>query len=122
MHMNRKCTEPSVTDREYLTSLLTYLESFYTRTQPLQSLQKLFKPLEDFGERFEAGSVPEWEDRGEGRSARSSEGQIDLQAFDSTEELLTIGTRQYNPAFVAEKDEKSCLTSRLSVLRFKPAI
>ena len=77
--------------REYLASLLSYLESFYSRTQPLQSLQKLYKPLDDFEERFEAGSVPEWEDRGEGRSASSSEGQIDLHAFDSTEELLTIG-------------------------------
>lgn len=68
-----------------------YLESFYSRTQPLQSLQKLYKPMEDFEDHFEAGKVPGWENRGEGTSASSSEGQIDLQAFDSTEELLTIG-------------------------------
>lgn len=72
-------------------SLKTYLESFYARTQPLQSLQKLYKPLEAFEEQFEAGQIPGWEDRGEGHSASSSEGQIDLHAFDSTEELLTIG-------------------------------
>lgn len=74
-----------------MASLLGYLESFYTRTQPLQSLQKLYKPFEDFEEQFEAGRVPDWEDKGEGRLARSSEGQIDLQAFESTEELLTLG-------------------------------
>ncbi len=70
---------------------MAYLESFYNRTQPLQSLQKVYKALEDFDEQFEGGGVPEWEDRGVGQQASDADGQLDLQAFDSTEELLTIG-------------------------------
>lgn len=72
-------------------ALLGYLESFYERTQPLQQLQRVYKPLEGFQADFEGGSVPGWEDRGEGRSVSEAEGQIDLDAFDTVEELLTIG-------------------------------
>lgn len=75
-----------------MTALLGYLEGFYERTQPLQSLQKLYKELEGFEAEFDGGRVEGWEDRGEGKHASESEGQIDLDAFDSTEELLTIGT------------------------------
>ena len=94
--------------REYLASLKEYLESFYTRTQPLQSLQKLYKSLEDFDEQFEAGKVPDWEDRGEGQQAISSEGQIDLHAFDSTEELLTIGESALLPPKTSQKSCSCC--------------
>ena len=75
--------------------MLGYLEGFYERTQPLQSLQKLYKELEGFEAEFEAGRIEGWEDRGEGKHASEAEGQIDLDAFDSTEELLTIGDRKF---------------------------
>lgn len=77
--------------RDYLSSLTNYLEGFYERTQPLQALSKLYKPFEDFEEQFEAGNISGWEDRGDGQLSSAAEGQIDLHAFDSTEELLTIG-------------------------------
>lgn len=77
--------------RQYLEGLLGYLEGFYDRTQPLQAQQKLYKPLEDFQQEFDQGRVSGWEDRGEGRSASEAEGQIDLEAFDSVDELLTLG-------------------------------
>ena len=77
--------------RDYLESLLEYLQSFYGRTQPLQALDKVFKHLEGFDEDFEEGRVAGWEDRGESRLASEAEGQIDLDAFESVEELLTLG-------------------------------
>lgn len=51
----------------------------------------IYKSLEDFDEEFEDGRIPGWEDRGEGKYATEAEGQIDLEAFASVEELLTIG-------------------------------
>ena len=79
--------------REYLGSLLRYLESFYQRTQPLGNLQRIEdKVAADFDARFEAGSVAGWEDRGAGAtSASKAAQQLDLDAFDSVEEVSTLG-------------------------------
>lgn len=68
-----------------------YLESYYERTQPLSSLEKLYAKLAGFDERFEAGEVPGWADRGEGPSTNESSAIIDLAAFASVEEVETLG-------------------------------
>ena len=78
-------------NRIYLEGLLGYLEGFYERTQPLQILDKAYATLEDFSTQFEEGAVADWEDRGEGQLATEADVQIDLDAFDSVEELLTLG-------------------------------
>ena len=47
-----------------------------------------------------------WEDSGESRLASEAEGQIDLDAFESVEELLTLGAspEQAHACFPAESD------------------
>ena len=76
--------------REYLHGLLSYLEQFYERTNPLGSLKKVYSKLEgDFDSAFEDGQVPGWEDRGAGRVP--GEQAIDLQAFDTVDELESLG-------------------------------
>ncbi len=77
--------------REYLEGLVDYLESFYDRTQPLSTLDKVYGKLADFDARFEAGEVPGWADRGEGPSADETAAVIDLAAFASVEEVETLG-------------------------------
>ena len=79
--------------REYLRNLLGYLETFYERTNPLGSLSKVYSKLEqDFDNSFEEGQVAGWEDRGAGRLPNEQENAIDLQAFDTVEELESLGT------------------------------
>ncbi len=81
--------------REYLQQLLSYLESFYQRTQPLASLSRQYSKLEeDLRHDWAEGTVPGWEDRGLGQqngSAAAADAAMDLEAFDSLEELETLG-------------------------------
>ncbi len=46
---------------------------------------------EELQERWAAGEIPGWEDRGMGQVAGSSSIGLDLEAFDSVEELESIG-------------------------------
>lgn len=80
------------TCREYLHGLLSYLEQFYERTNPLGSLTKVYGKLEgEFDSAFEEGQVPGWEDRGGGKLPSDQGNGIDLQAFDTVEELESLG-------------------------------
>ncbi len=73
--------------------LLTYLEQFYERTNPLGSLAKVYGKLEgEFDSAFEEGQVPGWEDRGGGKLPGEQGNAIDLQAFDTVDELESLGT------------------------------
>lgn len=50
----------------------------------------------EFGEKWQAGQVAGWEDRGEGggagaAAADGSSGALDLDAFDSADELEMLG-------------------------------
>lgn len=45
----------------------------------------------EFEGSWEAGQVPGWEDRGQGQLPTTSSSGIDLEAFDSVDELATIG-------------------------------
>jgi hypothetical protein len=77
--------------RQYLESLLGYLDSFYQRTQPLAQADKQFGKLEaELEEKWGLGQVEGWEDRGRG-TLPPSELPIDLDVFESPEELETIG-------------------------------
>ena len=78
--------------RDYLQALLGYLEQFYERTNPLGSLTKVYSKLEgDFDSAFEEGQVPGWEDRGVGKAPGDDGNAIDLQAFDTVDELESLG-------------------------------
>lgn len=81
--------------REYLETLVQYLQSFHERTQPLQSISKQLSKLEaDFAEEWKAGTVPGWTEAEEGASAgdgTQAAGAIDVEAFDSVEELEQLG-------------------------------
>ena len=72
--------------------MLGYLEQFYERTNPLGSLKKVYSKLEgDFDSAFEEGQVPGWEDRGVGKLPGDQGNTIDLQAFDTVDELESLG-------------------------------
>lgn len=92
--------------REYLAALLGYLTSFYQRTQPLAQLTRtLNKVEEDFGPKWEAGSVVGWEDRGLGlqpaASSSGSTGIMDLDVFDSAQEVEMLGSDRLKEALQA---------------------
>jgi len=78
--------------REYLQGLLGYLAQFYERTNPLGSLTKVYSKLEgEFESAFEEGQVPGWEDRGGGKLPGDQGNAMDLQAFDTVDELESLG-------------------------------
>ena len=82
---------------------MSYLETFYERTNPLGSLTKVYSKLEqDFDNSFEEGQVPGWEDRGAGRLPGEQENAIDLQAFDTVEELESLGEMLHLPSGVLQ--------------------
>ena len=102
--------------RAYLTSLATYLESFYDRTQPLASLAALVGPRVDpAASAFDAGTLPGWEDRGLGgpaavAAAAASMGgsrlalpapTLDVTAFSSPSELEALGGDALRSALTA---------------------
>lgn len=72
--------------------MLGYLEQFYERTSPLGSLTKVYSKLEgEFDTAFEEGQVPGWEDRGGGKLPGDQGNAMDLQAFDTVDELESLG-------------------------------
>ena len=79
--------------REYLRSLRDYLLGFLQRTQPLQdSAAQVAKADEQFEADWAAGAVPGWADAGKGGPpATAAAGALDVDAFDSVEELVQLG-------------------------------
>ena len=79
--------------REYLRSLRDYLLGFLQRTQPLQdSAVQVAKADEQFEADWAAGAVPGWADAGRGGPPSSAAaGALDVDAFDSVEELVQLG-------------------------------
>lgn len=79
----------------YVESLLRYLISFHERTQPLKSVVKVLEEVEDdFEKNWDAGELLGWEDRAEGSLPQDTDLVIDVDAFDSPEELLELGMPQ----------------------------
>lgn len=85
--------------RDYLTELRDYLLGFQQRTQPLVDVAgQLQKTREAFAQEWEAGTVPGWADRGAAEvPAEAAAGKLDVDAFDSVEELETIGPLLQRP-------------------------
>lgn len=86
-------TSPHGPCREYLSDLVEYLEGFYRRSNPLGSLDKVYKKtLAEFESQWAAGQVPGWEDRGTAGAEASTSAAaavVDLAAFSSAEVSLT---------------------------------
>ena len=99
--------------RDYLGRLLAYLEGFYDRTQPLSQLSKVYAKLDlaSFRARFDAGEVEGWADCGlSGEPATAAPGgvaalppaaQLDLEAFESPQELEAVGADKLKDALAA---------------------
>ncbi|KAJ7546379.1 hypothetical protein O6H91_08G037900 [Diphasiastrum complanatum] len=90
--------------REYLANLLEYFVYFFQRTQPLQDVEKIFSKVEgEFEERWNAGTLEGWEDKGTGNDQSSAvEGPlIDLDDYDSVEELSELGGERLKEALAA---------------------
>mmetsp|Transcript_32269 Transcript_32269/g.79679 ORF Transcript_32269/g.79679 Transcript_32269/m.79679 type:complete len:502 (-) Transcript_32269:373-1878(-) len=85
---------------EYLTELLEYLQAFHRRTKPLVFPETMLKKAEDeFNEQWSAGVIQGWEDRGVPKAAAvSGDGIIDLEVFNSTDELDTLGPESIKDA------------------------
>lgn len=49
----------------------------------------------DFDSAFEEGQVPGWEDRGAGKLPGQQGSAMDLQAFDTVDELESLGQHPY---------------------------
>ena len=105
--------------RQYLQDLLTYLEQFYDRTNPLGSLTKVYGKLGfDFDSAFEEGQVPGWEDRGAGKLPGQQGSAMDLQAFDTVDELESLGEHHYPCMIVyAYAKEGFCSSPLAKVVR-----
>ncbi|CAK9192058.1 hypothetical protein BDL97_01G100600 [Sphagnum fallax] len=91
--------------QEYLTEVTEYLLSFFERTQPLQDINKIFSKVEsEFEERWEAGTVQGWEDKGvgNGQSLTTRSGSlVDVDDYDSLEDLIELGPERLKEALAA---------------------
>eukprot|EP00899_Mesostigma_viride_P026672 jgi/Mesvir1/718/Mv17326-RA.2 len=95
---------------EYLSHLNGYLRSFHDRTQPLADTDALMQAAErEFEDKWAAGEVPGWEDQGTlgprgGAVARpdaDAEAVLNLDEFESVEELEAVGGDKLKEALVA---------------------
>lgn len=105
--------------RDYLSSLLTYLEGFYDRAHPLERLDRVYKAAgcgdeAAFAEKFDAGSVVGWKDRGVGATADDAPvdaaapaalpapgTDLDLDAFSSVDDLVALPPETLRDALAA---------------------
>ncbi|GBG69402.1 hypothetical protein CBR_g4095 [Chara braunii] len=94
--------------QDYLEEVVAYLQSFYTRTQPLQDIDKMIAKVEaDFESRWNAGGVQGWEDRAVLRSSQQSQNgnapphDIDLNIYDTVDKLLEIRPERLKEALAS---------------------
>ncbi|KAL4539701.1 hypothetical protein Ndes2437B_g01942 [Nannochloris sp. 'desiccata'] len=98
--------------KQYISNLLAYLESFLQRSQPLAQLERQNRRLEEeFSAQWVAGEVYGWEDKGIGgasadgdavaAAAAKAAGTLDLDAFDSVDELELLGADRLKAALLA---------------------
>ena len=82
----------------YLTALTAYLLDFRRRAAPLTfTVPILARAREVFAAAWDAGTVAGWEDRGVGHGERP-EGTLDLDVFETADELLTLGSEALKDA------------------------
>jgi splicing factor 3A subunit 3 len=81
--------------RAYLFDLLGYLEGFYHRSQPLSSLDKIYKKvIVDFDMIWSMGKVPGWEDQHVRAERKNIESRISVMdhTLTSIEDLESLGS------------------------------
>ena len=77
--------------RKYLDSLLEYLYEYISRAKPLLNLEQEMKDaIADFEEKWDKGSFPGWP-KESGSALTHSGAHLDLSAFSSAEELMSLG-------------------------------
>ncbi|KAG7673773.1 hypothetical protein KSW81_006964 [Nannochloris sp. 'desiccata'] len=102
--------------KQYISNLLAYLESFLQRSQPLAQLERQNRRLEEeFSAQWVAGEVYGWEDKGIGgasadgdavaAAAAKAAGTLDLDAFDSVDELELLAA--FSPEERARVEENT---------------
>uniref|UniRef100_A0A6A7FTZ1 Splicing factor 3A subunit 3-like n=2 Tax=Hirondellea gigas TaxID=1518452 RepID=A0A6A7FTZ1_9CRUS len=87
--------------REYLFSLLDYLHSYVQRVKPLLDMsQELENVTKDFAEQWENGKFPGWPKESGGALALMG-AHLDLSAFSSSSELMSLGLDRLKSALLA---------------------
>lgn len=87
--------------RKYLESLLEYLYDFISRAKPLLNLEQEMKnAISDFEEKWDKGSFPGWP-KESGSALAHSGAHLDLSAFSSAEELMSLGLDRLKSALQA---------------------
>jgi len=90
--------------QDYLTAVTAYLLSFFERTQPLQDVDKIFAKVNvEFEEKWQAGTVQGWEDKGVGNGQSTTKGNavVDVDDYDTIEELMDLGPERLKEALGA---------------------
>ncbi|XP_045118430.1 splicing factor 3A subunit 3-like [Portunus trituberculatus] len=118
--------------REYLYVLLDYLYAYVERVKPLLDLnQELEAVSKDFNEQWEAGRFPGWPKETGGALAAMG-AHLDLSAFSSSEELMSLGLDRLKSALMAlglkcggtleERAQRLFSTKGMSVEELDPSL
>ena len=87
--------------RRYLEALLEYLYDYINRAKPLLNLEKDIKDaMDDFSGKWDKGSFPGWP-KESGSALAHSGAHLDLSAFSSSEELMSLGLDRLKSALQA---------------------
>ena len=87
--------------RKYLEKLLEYMYNYILRSKPLLNVeQELDQVVLDFDEKWDAGTFPGWP-KESGSALAHSGAHLDLSAFSSAEELMSLGLDRLKSALQA---------------------
>ncbi|KMZ59769.1 Splicing factor 3A subunit 3, putative, expressed [Zostera marina] len=88
---------------DYLNYLLEYLISFFQRTEPLQDVGRMFSKVEtEFEELWTDGKMSGWECKAmNNENIPSQESLIDLDYYNTVEELMEVGPEKLKEALAA---------------------
>eukprot|EP00112_Aurelia_sp_Birch-Aquarium-sp1_P016144 Seg3634.2 transcript_id=Seg3634.2/GoldUCD/mRNA.D3Y31 product="Splicing factor 3A subunit 3" protein_id=Seg3634.2/GoldUCD/D3Y31 len=87
--------------RKYLEKLLDYMYAYISRSKPLLNVeQELDQVVLDFDEKWDAGNFPGWP-KESGSALAHSGAHLDLSAFSSAEELMSLGLDRLKSALQA---------------------
>ncbi|XP_063716116.1 splicing factor 3A subunit 3-like [Symsagittifera roscoffensis] len=87
--------------KRYLNAIVDYFYDFYTRAMPLHDIDSEIAVLkDDFEVKWEGGIFPGWGKDGSGVLSQSGT-RLDLSAFSSSEELMSLGLDRLKSALQA---------------------
>ncbi|ESN96303.1 hypothetical protein HELRODRAFT_68394 [Helobdella robusta] len=87
--------------KDYLMTLLTYLESYLSRVKPMLDFnEELSIVIEEFDKKWAEGAFPGWPKETSGALTHSG-AHLDLSAFSSWEELASLGLDRLKSALMA---------------------